>query len=66
MGLKFRFNLDDSLDVVGVHLVGGVVGSLMIALVGTDESLPGLAGSSGGQRPVLRRRLHLLGHQFLA
>jgi ammonium transporter, Amt family len=28
--LKFRFGYDDSLDVVGVHLVGGIVGSLLL------------------------------------
>ena len=26
IGLKFRLGYDDSLDVVGVHFVGGVVG----------------------------------------
>ena len=30
--LKFRFGYDDSLDVVGVHLVGGIVGSLLLAV----------------------------------
>jgi ammonium transporter, Amt family len=30
VGLKFRFGFDDSLDVVGVHLVGGIVGTLLI------------------------------------
>ncbi|MDO5634355.1 MAG: ammonium transporter [Micrococcus sp.] len=30
---KFRLGLDDSLDVVGVHLVAGVVGTLMIGLL---------------------------------
>src|SRR5680860_971509 len=30
VSLKFRFGFDDSLDVVGVHLVGGVVGSLLL------------------------------------
>ena len=30
--LKFKFGYDDSLDVVGVHLVGGIVGSLMVGL----------------------------------
>ena len=28
--LKFRFGYDDSLDVVGVHLVGGITGSLLL------------------------------------
>ncbi|SEG86143.1 ammonium transporter [Actinacidiphila yanglinensis] len=29
---KFRWGVDDSLDVVGVHLMGGVVGTLLIGL----------------------------------
>ncbi|HEY2795884.1 MAG TPA: ammonium transporter [Micromonosporaceae bacterium] len=33
--LKFRFNVDDSLDVFGVHFVGGWIGSLSIGLIGT-------------------------------
>ena len=32
IGLKFRFGYDDSLDVVGIHLVGGLIGSLMLGL----------------------------------
>jgi Amt family ammonium transporter len=32
VSVKFRFGYDDSLDVVGVHLVGGVVGSLLLGL----------------------------------
>ncbi|WP_327288502.1 ammonium transporter [Streptomyces sp. NBC_01198] len=35
VGLKYRFNYDDSLDVVGVHMVGGIVGSLLIGLLAT-------------------------------
>jgi Amt family ammonium transporter len=30
VSLKFRFGYDDSLDVVGVHLVGGIVGTIAI------------------------------------
>lgn len=30
IGLKFRFKYDDSLDVIGVHLVGGIVGALLL------------------------------------
>ncbi len=30
VSLKFRFGYDDSLDVIGVHLVGGIVGSLLL------------------------------------
>lgn len=32
--LKFRFGFDDSLDVVGIHLVGGIVGTLWIGIFG--------------------------------
>ena len=37
VGLKFRFGFDDSLDVVGVHLVGGIVGTLLIGFFATKE-----------------------------
>ena len=30
VNLKFKLRLDDALDVVGVHLVGGIVGSLLL------------------------------------
>ncbi|CAB5040338.1 unannotated protein [freshwater metagenome] len=35
--LKFRAGYDDALDVVGVHFVGGLVGSLMIGLFADAE-----------------------------
>ena len=37
VALKFRFGFDDSLDVVGVHLVGGLVGTLLIGFFGTTS-----------------------------
>jgi len=36
VGLKYKFNFDDSLDVVGVHLVGGVWGCLSIGFFGSS------------------------------
>jgi Amt family ammonium transporter len=36
VSLKYKFGVDDSLDVVGVHLVGGIWGSLAIGLFGTS------------------------------
>ena len=39
VGLKYKLGYDDSLDVVGVHLVGGVVGCLLIGLLATDGGL---------------------------
>ena len=32
VSLKFRFNYDDSLDVVGIHLVGGIAGSILLGI----------------------------------
>jgi Amt family ammonium transporter len=36
VGMKYLFNFDDSLDVVGVHLVGGIFGSLSIGFFGSS------------------------------
>lgn len=38
VGLKFRLGFDDSLDVVGVHLVGGLVGTLAVGFLATDAA----------------------------
>jgi Amt family ammonium transporter len=38
VGLKYRFGYDDSLDVVGVHLVGGLVGTVLIGFFATDSN----------------------------
>ncbi|OBB36377.1 ammonium transporter [Mycobacterium sp. 852002-51961_SCH5331710] len=40
VGLKDRFGYDDSLDVVGVHLVGGLIGTLLIGFF-ASEAMPG-------------------------
>jgi len=44
VGAKFRFGYDDSLDVVGVHFVGGVVGVLLIGLLATEVMTGGERG----------------------
>jgi len=50
VGLKFRLGFDDSLDVVGVHLVGGLAGTLLVGLLAAPESVAinGVAGVSKG------------------
>ncbi len=55
--LKFRLGYDDSLDVVGVHLVGGIIGTLLIGLFATDAAVNGLFYGGG---------VELLGVQALA
>jgi Amt family ammonium transporter len=37
VGLKYKLNYDDSLDVVGVHLVGGLIGCLFIGFFSTTQ-----------------------------
>ena len=37
VGLKYKLGFDDSLDVVGVHFVGGWIGSLWIGLFATSS-----------------------------
>jgi Amt family ammonium transporter len=44
VGLKYRLGYDDSLDVVGVHLVGGLVGTLLIGFLATEIAPAGVNG----------------------
>ncbi len=44
VGLKYKFGYDDSLDVVGVHLVGGILGSLLIGFFATGKGQSDVAG----------------------
>jgi ammonium transporter, Amt family len=50
VGLKYRLGYDDSLDVVGVHLVGGLVGTVGIGFLATSGGL--LYGDGVGQLVV--------------
>ncbi|MEO3797226.1 ammonium transporter [Nonomuraea sp. B10E15] len=51
VGLKYRLGYDDSLDVVGVHLVGGVVGAVALGFLAaypaTDQQSEGLFYGGG-------------------
>jgi ammonium transporter, Amt family len=60
ISLKYRFGYDDALDVVGVHLVGGIVGTLLVGVLGapgTPNDRAGLLYGGG---------LELLGVQAVA
>jgi Amt family ammonium transporter len=58
-GLKNIFKFDDALDVVGVHLVGGILGALLIGLFGT-------AMVNGANGVFYHGGWTLMGHQILA
>ncbi|SNS06441.1 ammonium transporter [Geodermatophilus pulveris] len=42
VGLKYRLGYDDSLDVVGVHLVGGLWGTLAVGLLASPTATAGV------------------------
>jgi Amt family ammonium transporter len=44
VSIKFRFGFDDSLDVVGVHLVGGMTGTLLVGFLATAAAPAGVDG----------------------
>ncbi|MEU2349299.1 ammonium transporter [Modestobacter sp. NPDC049651] len=44
VGLKYRLGFDDSLDVVGVHLVGGLLGTILIGFLATADAPAGVDG----------------------
>jgi len=53
VGLKSRLGLDDSLDVVGVHMVGGIVGALLTGVFASLAVNP--AGADGSLLQVGRQ-----------
>jgi Amt family ammonium transporter len=66
VGLKYIFNIDDSLDVVGVHLVGGIWGSLSVGIFGSAAvNSIGLDGLLyGGGTELLMKQLLGVGLVF--
>lgn len=56
VGLKYKFGFDDSLDVVGVHLVGGIWGCLSIGFFATKSvnSIGGTGLFYGGGLDLLK------------
>jgi Amt family ammonium transporter len=44
VGLKYKLGFDDSLDVVGVHLVGGLWGTLAVGLFASAATTAGVDG----------------------
>jgi ammonium transporter, Amt family len=65
--LKGRFRLDDSLDVVGVHMVGGIVGALLTGVFASLAVNP--AGADGSLAQVARQAVAVgvtLAFSFLA
>ena len=47
IGLKYKLGYDDSLDVVGVHLVGGIIGGVLIGFFADPNAIPGSDFAAG-------------------
>jgi Amt family ammonium transporter len=67
--IKFRFGYDDALDVVGVHLVGGLVGSLLLGLFADAAYNPAVTHEgvfvSGGSWELMGDQLIAVGATIL-
>jgi ammonium transporter, Amt family len=61
LSLKTKFGFDDALDVIGVHLVGGLLGSIVLGLF-SEKAVNGL----GADGLFYGGGLKLLGNQLLA
>ncbi|HSO50010.1 MAG TPA: ammonium transporter, partial [Acidimicrobiia bacterium] len=63
VSLKFRFNYDDSLDVVGIHLAGGIVGSLLLGIFASTavNEAVGLDGLLFGETSLFLKQVGALG-----
>jgi len=72
VSIKYKLGFDDSLDVVGVHLVGGIWGSLSIGFFGTSVvNSIGLDGLlyGGGSDLLMKQALGVglvAGYSFIA
>jgi Amt family ammonium transporter len=61
--LKFKFGYDDALDVVGIHLVGGLLGSIMLGLF-ADTGINSLGADgmfNGGGFDLMGKQLLAVG-----
>lgn len=70
VGLKFKLGFDDSLDVVGVHMIGGLTGTLLIGFFATPEAPAAVKGLfyGGGFDQLWRQAVGafaVLGYSFI-
>jgi Amt family ammonium transporter len=61
--MKFKFGYDDALDVVGIHLVGGILGSLLLGFFADSGVNPAAADGwfNGGGSELLGKQLLAVG-----
>ena len=61
--MKFKFGYDDALDVVGIHLVGGILGSLLLGFFADSAINPAAADGmfNGGGFDLIGKQLLAVG-----
>ena len=64
VGLKYKFKFDDSLDVVGVHLVAGLWGTVGIGLLADGSGLFTGGGAAGFKLLVVQIVIALVAVAF--
>ena len=57
--IKAKFGYDDSLDVFGVHGVGGFIGTLLLAFLGAKDALDGRGDFVAGSQFVVQLKAAL-------
>jgi Amt family ammonium transporter len=57
VGLKWKLGFDDSLDVVGVHLIGGFWGTIAVGIFADADAPAGVTGILGGSFDQIWRQL---------
>jgi Amt family ammonium transporter len=70
VGLKFKLGFDDALDVVGVHMIGGLTGTLLIGFFATAEAPAAVKGLfyGGGFDQLWRQAVgafSVMGYSFI-
>ena len=66
VGMKYVFKFDDSLDVVGLHLVAGIWGTIACGLFATDTGLLTGGGTDGAKLLVLQVVIALVAAVYCA
>lgn len=66
VGLKFRFGFDDSLDVVGVHLVAGMWGTVAVAFFANDRGIFTGGGAEGWKLLIVQILIAAIAVAFAA
>lgn len=71
VSLKYKLGYDDSLDVVGLHLVAGLIGSIFIGFFATSSAPAGVDGLfyGGGSEQLVKQIIAsfaVLAYSFIA